>query len=1121
MLQLILGTSGSGKTHKIRELLREDVLQKNKKIVLLVPEQNSFENEKAMLNLLGAKDMNKIEILSFTRLADWVFRKVGGLCGQRLDDGGRHAIMNMALSAVKSELSLYRDAADKIDFIKKMTATVREFKENSVFPEQLEAAAAKGADENLSLKLRDTAKIFESYNRLISESYIDPLDDLTKLERALTAHNFFEGYTFYADGFHDFTRQQLKVIEQILLQAKDFYITLCTNADLSASSSLDVFSIARKTARRLSKIAEKNEIKILEPIVLCEQKRFKTPELKCLEKAVFDFKRGTYEKECENIFVYHAATLYEEAQFAANTIKKFVVEKGYRYKDFAVIVRSLDTYKNIFSGVFEKYAIPFFMNVPKKVFATPLMRLCIFAFEAVHNSFDSDAIFRYLKTGLCGLSTDEISRLENYVFLWQINGPVWHEEFEFHPEGFCEILSDDDKKILEELNALRERVILPLERFSARLKKGTGETFARALYLLLEEIDAFGHLQRFSEKLKQEEKFVLAEEQLRLWEMLVGLLEQTALILRENLPSRRYAELFELMVHSCDMSFIPKGLDEVTVGEANRVRLQDPKIVFIIGAVEGEFPKSPEMDSIFSSKECEALKKCDIDVYNSVEDSVLKERFLAYTSMTSPSQQLYVTWSSVDEMGASKAPSAIVREMTNIFKNLKVLDDCQINLQDKIWSDKQAFDLYAKHFSDGSVFSETLKAYFGGREDYSKKLEKLQNANDCSKFSFQDKHLARELFGNNLRLSASQIEKYYLCRFQYFCRYTLLAKERKPAAFDDLEYGSLMHYLLEHIFSQHDKDELANLSSAQIKTAVRALLEQYVEKKLGGWSQKTPRFRYLLFRLAETAQVLVSHIVKELLQSDFSPKDYEVDISKNGQIQPLRLKLADGGFVEIYGKVDRVDIMKKDGKNYVRIIDYKTGSKEFSLSDILYGLNMQMLLYLDAIIKNGQRRYGNVLPAGVLYMPANRPILDATKDMSQEALREKQAQKLKMSGLILEDESVIRGMEKEARGLFIPVAIKDGKALKSESVASLAQLGKIAKYIEELVVSMAQSLRAGDICATPLKGQYDSCEWCPYFAICGYEKDLPRQKIEKLSKREVLEKIAEKGEQNGGENLDA
>ncbi|MBW7573561.1 PD-(D/E)XK nuclease family protein [Caproiciproducens sp. AGMB10547] len=1122
MLRFILGRAGSGKTELLRTELKTMAQAAQKKIMLIVPEQSSFENERAMLRLLGAKDVQRISVTSFSRLADLVFRRYGGGAGRRLDDGGRSIFMSLALEQVKDQLSFYRKNAESTELVGLMISASTELKMCDVTPLDIERAAGDMPQSTLRQKMTELSLILSAYDALVAQSFVDPLDDLTRLKNTLQEHHFFSEYTVALDSFQSFTVQEYHIISLILSQADDLSITLCTDQLDDPEHGMGLFSLVRRTGKNLMQLARRNDVKIASPVVLAGGARFQSKTLAGIEAGVF--RCGHAAQECENdgdVVLYEANNLYDESAFVAATIRRLVMEKGFRYRDFAIITRSTDRYRGVLDLALERWEIPYFMDRPQAIDAEPLMRLVLSAFKTVQSGFSSDSVFSYLKTGLTALRTDEISQLENYVFVWGIEGKQWKEDWTEHPRGFAETMTDSDLQRLTEINESRKAVMKPLLRFSSKLRDTDGEGMAAAVYELLQDVGAAEHLKNLAQHLAECGEPELADRQLRLWDLLMTILDQTALVLQKNpVTAARYAELLRLVILANRMASIPQGLDEVTVGAADRTRTGAPKVVFLMGTVQGEFPLSPGGDCVFSDGERRELIRLGLPLNDTLEGTAVQERFLAYAAMSAASEKLYITYPLTGPAGEPNTPSSIPNEVCSVLKNTSVINELILPQTYFANAKEPAFELMAQQWKHNTVLSATLKDLFGKR-GCEHRLSAIDRAAQNRPAVFASSEKAKALFGENLHVSATQIEKFYLCRFQYFCRFGLNAKERRAAELDALEYGSLMHFLLEKLFRDAGSAAILQMSPEELKKEILRLLNLYVETKMGGAQNKSPRFVYLFLRLADSAQIIASHIAKELAQSEFHPVDFELAIGADG-IPPLCIPLPDGGQVEIDGKIDRVDLLDRDGISFVRVIDYKTGHKEFKLSDILYGVNMQMLIYLAALLENGGDRYGEVRPAGVLYMPANRPAVSASRSTDAEKIEQEAAKKLRMDGLVLDDPAMITAMEHSGQGNYLPVALKDGVPAKRDHVVSSGELASVMKHIKELVGAMAKELHGGDVSAVPLSGTYDACAWCPYASVCGHERDDPTREMQQWDRDEVIKELtqAKEGMSNERTHMD-
>lgn len=1104
MLQLILGRSGSDKTYEVRSALKTLAENGAERLMLIVPEQASFENERAMLYLLGERGARQVTVTSFSRMVDAVQRKCGGFAGRRLDDGGRSIFMSLALEQVRDRLKAFRKNSESTELVGLLLQISAEMKMCGIMPEKLEKASRSISQSNLRQKTEEIALILSAYDALVAQSFVDPLDDLTRMKEILSKHDFFTGYTVMVDAFQSFTVQEYGILEIILRQADMVSVTLCT--DGLDGSEEDLFAIGRNTAKALLRLAAENGVRVKSPVLLPGGARFTNPALAELEKRVYRPGLAPWREACSGAAVYRAKDRYDEANFVSASIRHLVREEGYRYRDFAVIIRSAEPYDGILDAALEHFEIPYFMDRPERVDAEPLMRLLLSAFRIAIYGFRSDDMFLYVKTGLAGLTTSQISELENYTFIWNLSGKKWCEEWTENPEGFSGPMNEKQAQRLKEINESRRAVVEPLKRFANGTENAGGAEMAAAAYQLLCEIKAAEHLRKYAERLGHDGNTVLAERELRTWDLLMSVLDQTALVIgNTNLPCERYAELLQLIICSSRMASIPQRLDEVLVGDANRIRTEGPKVVFVVGAVQGEFPMAPGGDCVFSDSERRELIRLGLPLNDTMVGVVLQERFLAYSAVTAASEKLYITYPEADGAGKALLPSSIPEETKKALAEVPVLDAEEFA---PLWfacAEKPALELAAQKWNANDELSASLKEVFARRESGSR-LAAAGRAAEKQPVFFQDQALAQSFFGNDIRLSATQIEMFELCRFQYFCRYGLNVREQRPAELNALEYGSLMHYLLQRLFQELGSNKILGLSQEDLHAAILGFLDDYVKSNFGDMQAKTPRFVYLVSRIADSAQAVALHIAKELSQSGFVPADFELEIGSS--VGELMIPLPDGGTVRIDGKIDRVDVMEKDGVRYLRILDYKTGKKEFRLSDLVYGLNMQMLIYLAALCENGKKRYGDFQPAGVLYMPANRPSVPAERGSDSGSLKSAADRQLRMDGLILDSPEIISGMDSSEKGKYIPVTLKDGVPDKLDHVASPQELESILEYLKRTIAEMSAELRKGNIAASPLNGsRVDACAWCPYRPVCGHEKNDSVRLMQECSRDEVMKEM--------------
>ena len=1110
-IKFVTGTSGSGKTvysrNRAAALARE-----GKRAVLLVPEQFSFETERAMLQLLPASLADCVEVFSFTRLWRMVSRETGGIAGKRLDNAGRAAIMSVAMTQVQDHLTLYAGGKKRQELIKNMLSAVSEFKSCAITPDLLSETADHADEAVLSQKLRELSLIYGAYNAVIANiGSVDPLDDLTRLAKNLEQTDFFGGTTVVADSFTGFTRQELAVLKQIIRQCDDFEITLCceeSQKDGNKRDKADLFSTVNQTIELLSNWDEDIQFLPLEG-----HARFHSEALERVEAGLFRTEPiQPYQEKCEEVSVYAARDKYDETEFTAREIRRLVREKGMRWRDFAILCRSDSDYKNQMLRALELQGIPYFCDRRAAVTDMPLVRFVLSALDIVNGHWRSEDIMRWLKTGMIkDVSMVDAARLENYCFVWSISGKKWKEAFTLSPYGYSDRVIDGEDETLGKINASKACIVNLLDAFEREVKEETasGKDMAAAVYHLIEAAGCAECIEGMLPRLSPQE----AEAQGQMWNLLMNVLDQLADILGDaKLPFRDFSDLLCLMLGLCDVGEIPQGMDEVVFGSADRIRTSGVKAVFVLGANEGVFPKLPEYSGVFTENERKLLISMKLPLAGDAEETSFNEQFIAYAAMTCASDRLYVTYAKSCN-GEQLYSSEIVTEL------YRILPDCQKPIPsdtlslDMIENDDAGFLLAASSLGEGSDISEALAAVYSGLEKYADKMtvvkEAVSRSSDSqSKLTLHNKSNAFSLFGRNIRISASKAECFYNCQFKYFCQYGMKATPRRRAELNLMEYGSVVHYVLENMLRDYDIGELA--AKDDLTELISRYLSRYLDEVMGGTNMKSARFIYLFKRLTQSLSVLIRQLSEEFAKSLFVPSSFELPIDGT-ELKPLTIPLSDGSHISVGGQIDRVDIYSKDGVKYIRVVDYKTGSKEFVLSDILSGLNMQMLIYLD-ILCDRELSGTDYSPAGVIYSPASlKKIYGERGKTSVEA---EHREMLKNNGLIVDDSDVINAMEigmQKKLDKNANASVKGGETFlpKATYVADSQQFSVIRGYIRSLLREMGEALHRGEIGADPAKGIYDSCAYCEYRILCSQERRDSGRNISKQSMTETLKLMQE------------
>lgn len=1110
MLQVITGKAGTGKTSMLMQAIAKEMDAGNKSI-LIVPEQYSHQAERELCALCGSRVSLYAEVLTFTGLARWVDRQLGSGDPVALDQGGQLLCMALAVEMVYAQLRVYGGARKRAALQSQLLEAVTELKTACISQEELLRAAAD-CDGLLADKLHDMALISGAYDAVVSAGRADPTDKLTRLAERIPEAEM-ENIRIFIDGFTDFTGQQLRVIDGLLESGCE--ITVCLTCD-SGQYDNEVYAIPRSTLRALKRIAEERGVEWKEVRKTAEREE---TALDFFCDHMFTYTRERMEDETDSIRLYVGDSVADECEFAAAQAIAFVRDGGCRWRDIAVAVRGFENYETLLDSTFRKYGVPLYMTKKSSLLSKPLTQLIEAAYEIVTGGWDAEDMFTYLRTGLTGLEQADCDVLENYVLLWDLRGTAWTREADWrlHPAGYEESYSPEDNALLRRVNALRRGVAAPLAMFEQETKGAvTGHEQVMALVRLLETLGVDRVLEQRAARLEEEGYPQQAAECEKIWEIVLNALEQFDGILGETeMDTDRFSQLLLLMLSQYDVGTIPIAVDRVSAGEMDRMRRRNLKHLIVLGASDGNLPRPEENGGVFSGDDRSRLLEVGLDLGTCGDAELWREFGLIYHCLTLPKETLTMTYPA----GGENRPSIVMSRAKALFeKEIRYIDplECKMAARDS------ALELAAFSLRDSAgTAAASAASYF--RESDKERLELLQKAAEQLRGSLSREGV-RNLYGNTLRLSASRIDRFNSCPFSYFMEYGLKAKPRKTASFAPPEMGTFMHYVLEHV--ARDVTALggfAAVSEQELHRLTDLYIGQYISQFLNDFKEKTPRFVYLFRRLTKDVRAVVDDMAAELRKSSFVPLDFELNFGDPEKIPPMEIGSGEASMT-LTGIADRVDGWVHEDKLYLRVVDYKTGKKEFKLSDIWYGMNLQMLLYLFTLEKWGQQRYGKeVVPAGVLYVPAFHKNVVGQDNLSDEEILKQQRKKHLRSGLILQDEAVIAAMEMGEEYEFIPVSVKKRGSDVPEALASAQQLGVLAKHIDKTLQKLAAELKGGSIAASPYykNKQTNACSYCQYKEVCCFEDgqrsesyrylpDLPAGKVWAM-----MEEHGEGGEVDG------
>ena len=1077
MLQLVLGLSGSGKSGHLLKEIRRRALE-GKHSILLVPEQFTSSTEGRIYEVLGDEYSGYVTSYSFTSLAQAVLERYGGSAIQTLTDAGRAVLVRRALQAMGPNLVYYSRHRRSTAFCERCAQTLDELKSAGLDPVRLEELAAGSGHSRQ--KLTELAAIFAAYQALLEQSAMDPGDRVLLAARSIQP-DFLQGQAVFIDEFDTFNASKRAMLEQMMRMAESVTVGLCADGMEDYENGLGLFSGAKKMALTLRQMARRNGIPVAAPLVLERDWRHETaPDLGRLNALLAGQLVESAPADPACLTLWQAESRAAEAKEVAAAILK-LARQGVPYRDMAVICRDSESYLSAIRYEFRLAGIPLFCDEATTAEHTAPVRLVQGLLGLLRRGLATDPILEVAKSGLTRLTEAQLCALENYAYTWQLTAAQWRQPFDRSPRGFGEDndlsrMRPEERDQLELAEQARLYLVPDLDRFAKECRELPASQLCARIYKLMQKLGAEERITQLAQELKEREGIPAGEETLRVWNVTANLLDQLAQLVQEEvLPPQEAAELFNLLVRSTDLGHIPQTLDAVIFTTAGRMRLDNPAWCFVLGLAEGEFPKAPGDQGLLTHTERDSLIRQGVDMPDCFENRMIREQVCFYKALTASSKGLWLSWAA----GPSGLP--VTSALTGVQGAMQPAAP-QLEAADRAATGPMALDLLGQTWDAESSCTAALYQTLSSRSPQT--LQPVERAVSTEPFAVQDRAAMRGLLGRELWLSPSRMERYYSCPFSYFMEYVLGAKPRKQAALTADQSGNLVHYILEQAL-RRTGPEFVNLTVEQLRQLAAEIAQEYVAQAM---PLAAHRFQYLVRRLERSAANLLEYIQQEQRQGRFVPVAFEMGIGSGPEDVPPVVLTTDGGeTVRMIGKIDRVDAFEQNGTTWLRVVDYKTGSKEFLLEDVRKGLNCQMLLYLFTLTRQGQQNFGQAAPAGVLYLMADPAPTRGSRQQAAKGLE------YKVEGLVADEYAVIDAMDSERKGLYVPFKFdKDGTPKTSAALASLEALEQLQKELDVLVVQMANQLYEGRIPAQPLargKRGDTPCQYCDYRSVCGHQEE--------------------------------
>ena len=1085
MLTVLIGSDWTVNRAEIFDRISEDIAQRKSNRVLVVPELISHETERQLCAWAGDTASRYAEVLPFTRLYRRVCEVLRVGVEDCLDNGGRVIAMAASARQLHSRLKSYASVETRPEFLTGLVETVDEFKRCCISADDLMQASSQ-TEGVLAQKLEELSLLLHTYDSLCENGKKDSADQMTWLLDLLECSNYAQSHVFYFDGFPDFSIQQTEILEHLICNS-DVIISLNTDALDSENPS---FERAGETAGNFVRFAKRNGID-------CQVIKLnaRNDHLRNVRRSLFQGNLSPVSEVHKFLYVQQFKSVYEECLAAAQRVQELIYS-GCRFRDISVVCSDIAAYRNTLELVFTRCHIPLYLSGTESILDKPVIVTVLAALEAALNGFDQADVLKYAKSMLSPVELEQANQLENYVVLWNIHGTRWFTDWDFHPEGLDAKWSEDSEKLLATLNHTRRLIIGPLRNlytaFQTSLRMSDQIV---SLYRFFEEISLPDRLQALADDFDRSGDPRNGQIMNQLWEILLGAMEQVHDVLGETRWDKEtFTRLFQLLLSQYDVGTIPTVLDSVMAGPVSAMRCHQQKHLIVLGALEGQLPGYGGVSGVLSDQERNSIRELGVPLTGGALESVRAEFTEIYGVFCGAEETISV-------FCPSGQPSYLFRRLLSLCgRSSQVSTEYTIARSDAAEA--------AAYLAQMDAQETAMK--LGLNSEYL--LAKAKSEHALGDVSAQQ---ISSIYGRNLYLSASQIDKLADCRFSYFLKYGLRLKERKTVTIDPAEFGTFVHAVLESTARDvMQRGGFHNVSLEETLEISDFYAKEYVENRFH--QLDSGRISYLLQRNAAELRLVVRELWEELRESEFIPIGFEVAFGDDQELSsiPISGKLMDA---RLRGFVDRVDLWKNQNSNFYRVVDYKTGRKDFDYCDVFNGYGLQMLLYLFALENTGTKLLGDhPVPAGVQYFPARIPVVSADGFMSDEASELAREKLLKRKGLLLLDEDSLHAMEPSEKPKRMNYSKKkDGTV--SGDLATSDQMRLLKSYVFALLGNLIDDIASGCVEPNPYTrgSSHNACQYCPFSSVCHSQYVEGRRNFKTMSAQRFWDEVGKEMRSHG------
>lgn len=1122
-LKLILGNSGSGKTEYIYEqVVKLAEANPRKNYLCLVPEQYTMQTQRKLVDLSSNKAIMNIDVLSFQRLAFRVFDEMGMADLQILEETGKNLVLRKVAQEKAADLTVLKGNMHRMGYISEVKSFISEMMQYNISPQQLQdVLQERDFSQALSGKLQDVQVMYQGFVDFLQGHFITNEELLHVLMQVAEDSEILKDSVLVLDEFTGFTPVQVELLRKLFNICEDVWVALTIDAkeDFYHSKGMqELFDMPKKTIQVLRKLAEETHTEVLEPVVLRDgnQKRFKEAKaLYFMEQNLF---RPTYRRmleETDEIQIYSMKTPRDEMVWTARKINDLVQKQGYRYRDIAVVSGNMEGYANYVEQICGKYQIPYFLDATKEVLFHPFIEFVRAILEVLEQDFSYNALMRLLRTGYCNVEQEDVDRLENYLLATGIRGKkMWSNRWLRLPRN-------EKAYDLERLETLRQQIwqdFAPL--LTAFSKKNTAEVCIKAMYNYITGLDVAKQLAEREQELLAADEQAKAKEYAQIYRIVMDLFQKVYSVLgQEVLTVEELGEILDSGFEAARVAVIPPGYDSVTFGDIERTRLNHVKILIFLGVNEGIVPKSSDKGGIISQYERDVLEEAQITLAPGAREQAFIQKFYLYLNMTKPSHRLYVSYSRVDSEGKALRPSYLIRTLLRMFPNMQVeeLEDLEKALNTSTMEASKDYLIAGERtpewYALAKCFLESEDERI--RENGLKIVEAFYHQYHHDPIS---QRVAEAIYGKNIEGSVTRLEKFAQCAYAHFLSYGLHLHEREESGFESVDMGNLYHAAIE-IYSKKlaasDYDWFnvpEDVRDDYAQTAMEEAVLAYPNLSIYATAENAHMAKRMNHIFKQTVWALTTQVRK----GRFVPNDFEVSFSKADKLEALQFELENNHHIQLLGRIDRLDTCVDDDRLYVKVIDYKSGNTKFDLLKLYRGLQLQLVVYMNAAMELQKKKHSSkeIVPGAFFYYHIDDPVIDVTDRMDETQIDELILKELRPNGLVNSEESIYRAMddEFEQRSLVIPVELKkDGSLAARSSVANSEEFELISEYVNNSIVRAGNDIYQGNVEVAPFtEGTQSGCQYCPYKAVCGFDVKIAGYETRsggKLDKEEIFDKM--------------